>query len=381
MQLAIVAAGFTPGEADALRRAMAAWKKRGGLEPFRKRLLEGMRARGYQAEFAERIYRQILGFGDYGFPESHAASFALLVYASAWLKRHEPEAFACALLNSQPMGFYAPAQIVADARRHGVDVRPVDVCASDWDATLEAGGARPALRLGLNQAKGMGEAGARRLVAARAQAPFRDVADLEKRARLGRSDLAVLATAGALARLAGNRHRARWEAAGAVGAGPVFDASPAGGASFAEAVPLLRAPTEGEDVVADYASLGLTLGRHPLELLRGRIREAGARTAEEIAAWPPGGRVEAAGLVINRQRPQTASGVMFMTLEDETGFINLVVWPAVLERDRKAALGGSLLLVSGTLQRTDGVTHLVVERFADCSGWLGALTVRSRDFR
>jgi len=376
MQLAIVAAGFTPGEADALRRAMAAWRKNGDLEPFRKRLLDGMVGRGYPPEFAERLYNQIRGFGEYGFPESHAASFALLAYASSWLKCHEPEAFACALLNSQPMGFYAPAQIVGDARRHGVAVRPVDVTASEWECTLEPAGARPALRLGLSRIKGLTGAGAERLVAARSERPFADVADLERRARLGRKDLAALAAAGALARLAGHRRRARWDAAGAEAAGPVL-----AGARFAEGTPLLRAPGEGEDIVSDYASLGLTLGRHPLALLRGRLARDKAATAEAVRDWPEGTRVTTAGLVVNRQRPQSASGVIFMTLEDETGFVNLVVWPAVAERDRRPALGGSLLLVSGKVQRTEGVTHVVVERFEDRSRLLGELRVESRDFR
>lgn len=381
IQLTIVAAGLNPGEADQLRRAMAAWKKRGGVEPFRQNLFEGMQARGYEVEFAERIYRQILGFGDYGFPESHAASFALLVYALAWLKRHEPEAFACALLNSQPMGFYAPALLVSDVRRHGAEVRPVEVCSSEWESTLEENSERPALRLGLRQVKGMSEAGAGRLVVARQKAPFLGVSDLEHRARLGRKDLAVLATAGALARLAGHRHRARWEAAGAQGAGPVFESSLINRQQVAEGSPLLRTPTEGENVIADYASLGLTLGRHPLALLRDQLAGEHTLTAGEFASWPEGERVRVPGLVINRQRPETASGVMFMTLEDETGFVNLVVWPGVAERDRRAALGGSLLAASGRIQRTEGVAHLIVEHFDDLSNQIRALHVSSRNFR
>ncbi len=376
MQIAIVAAGFTPGEADALRRSMAAWRRRGSLESFRKRLLEGMQARGYDMRFSERVYNQIRGFGEYGFPESHAASFALLVYVSAWLKCHEPEAFACALLNSQPMGFYAPAQIVSDARRHGVEVRPAEVTASEWDTTLELTGGRPALRLGLRLVKGLSASAAERLVAARRGKPFVDVADIEHRARLGRGDLAALASAGALARLAGHRHNARWIAAGTGHAGALFST-----VRFSEGVPLLRAPTEGENIVSDYASLGLTLGRHPLALLRKKLVRDRAATARDVCTWPAGRRVTAAGLVINRQRPDTASGVIFMTLEDETGFVNLVVWPAVAERDRRVVMGGRLLLVSGKVQRTEGVTHLIAEHFVDRSQLLGELKVISRDFR
>lgn len=376
MQLAVVAAGFTPGEADALRRAMAAWRRNGNIESFRKRLMVGMAERGYAPAFAERLYNQIRGFGEYGFPESHAASFALLAYASSWLKCHEPEAFACALLNSQPMGFYAPAQIVIDARKHGIEVRSVDVTASDWECTLESTDSRPALRLGLSLVKGLTEAGARRLVRVRGERPFLDVADLGQRARLGRRDLAVLASAGALALLVGHRRRAHWEAAGAQEDGPVLT-----GARLVEDIPLLRAPGEGEDIICDYASIGLTLGRHPLELLRGRLGRERAVTAEAVGRWPEGGWVTTAGLVINRQRPQSASGAIFITLEDETGFINLLIWPAVVERNRRPVLGGSLLLVMGRVQRTEDVTHIVVERFEDRSRLLGDLQVDSRDFR
>ncbi|MGH8674135.1 MAG: error-prone DNA polymerase, partial [Burkholderiales bacterium] len=239
MRLAIVAAGFTPGEADALRRSMAAWKKKGGLEPFEERLIRGMLERGYQREFAESIYHQILGFGEYGFPESHSASFAHLVYVSAWIKCHRPDAFLAALLNSQPMGFYAPAQLVQDARRHAVEVRAADVCISDWDCTLE----NRAVRLGLRMAGGLPEAAGRRIVAAR---PFRSVAELAQRAVLNRKDLRCLAAAGALQRLAGHRRLAHWLASGA-------ESRPALDVPVESAIPELAAPSEGEEIVADYA--------------------------------------------------------------------------------------------------------------------------------
>jgi len=417
MQLAVVAAGFTPGEADRLRRAMAAFRRRGSLRPFEARLLEGMRARGYGEQFARQVFEQIKGFGEYGFPESHSASFALLVYVSAWLKRHHPAAFTCALLNSQPMGFYAPSQLVQDARRHGVEVRPVDVRRSEWDCTLEAGAGAgagsdpvavrdrsgsvtigagnqrgltpnprgqtpstpsiaPALRLGLRMVKGLSEATAARLAAARAERPFADVADLACRAALDRGGLERLAAAGALRGLAGHRHRAHWAALGVERAAPLLPVP-----RFAEGEPMLPVPGEGDDLVADYAALGLTLGRHPLALLRARLTRLGARTAEAVGALGHGARARAAGLVVNRQRPSTASGVIFATLEDETGFVNLVVWPWVAERQRRALLESRLMLVAGTVEREGEVVHLVAARIEDRSALLGRLETRPRDFR
>jgi len=264
MQLAIVAAGFSPGEADQLRRAMAAWKRHGGLGHFGERLIRGMRERGYSEAFAQRIFEQIKGFGEYGFPESHAASFALLVYVSAWLKCHEPAAFTAALLNSQPMGFYGPSQLVRDARAHGVTVRAVDVLCSAYDCTLEPDGtsARPVLRLGLRLVRGFGAAAAERLVQARAVRPFGSLQDLAVRAELDRGQLEALAAAGACATLTGNRHQAFWAVAGMEAELPLAPAAEE------IAVPMLAQPTEGEDLVADYRHLGLTLGRHPLALLR-----------------------------------------------------------------------------------------------------------------
>ena len=389
MQLAIVAAGFTPGEADQLRRAMAAWKRHGGLGHFGERLICGMRERGYSAEFAARIFEQIKGFGEYGFPESHAASFALLVYVSAWLKCHEPAAFTAALLNSQPMGFYSPAQLVRDAREHQVEVRPVDVQASDWDCTLEPtttvsatassgidSGNRPAIRLGLRLVHSLTEAAARRIVAARqVQTVFTDLQDLAEAAKLDRKDLEALAAAGACASLSGNRHRAFWAVAGTETALPL--APPA----REDTLPLLNIPTEGENLVADYRHLGLTLGRHPLALLRTPFAKRGVLRARELDILPSGKRVRVAGLVTTRQKPGTASGVTFVTLEDDTGNVNLIVWKTVGAACRRELFEARLMEVEGKLQREGQVTHVIVERIFDRSRWLGRLLTRSRDFR
>jgi error-prone DNA polymerase len=380
MQIAIVAAGFSPGEADALRRAMGAWKRSGGLDPFRERLLNGMHAKGYSREFAERIYQQMLGFGEFGFPESHSLSFALLVYDSAWLKCHEPAAFTCALLNSQPMGFYAPAQLVRDARAHGVEVRPVDVCMSHWDSSLERrDDGEPALRLGLRLVKSLSQAGAERLIAARNTCAFRSIEDLGVRAALDRGDLEALAAAGALAALSGNRHLAFWEVAGTERPLPLAPAA-THPASVTEGRPLLSAPTEGQAIAADYASLGLTLGRHPLALLRKRLSAAALIPAAELIAAGHGARVRTAGIVIMRQRPATASGVTFITLEDESGQVNVIVWESVGREQRRAMIESRLLEVHGELQHQEGVTHLIAHRLIDRSRLLGELTTRSRDF-
>ena len=481
MQLAIVAAGFTPGEADRLRRAMAAWKRRGGLEPFEKRLKEGMRERGYSDAFAQQIFQQILGFGEYGFPESHSASFALLVYVSCWLKCYEPAAFTCALLNSQPMGFYAPAQLVQDVQRHGVEVRPPDVLVSGWDCALEASGerqeargspaassdcspappkeggrgegepcrtsgAQPAIRLGLRMVKGLSKEAAERLVAARERlltphpgplpqgerekiSPASDAsarrpslassaphsaltADLDPplsrptpriplaspsplagegwgegglpaitfeqlalAARLNRHDVNALAAAGALATITGHRRQAAWDVTGIHERPPVLD-----GATIDERVPQLMPPSEGDDIVADYTTLGLSLGRHPLALLRPRLARLRIATAAQVRDMPHGRLTRAAGLVIGRQRPDTASGVIFVTLEDETGMVNVVVWRSVSEAQRRELLGAHLLAVHGVVERQGDVVHLVAGRLVDHSHLLGRLLTRSRDF-
>jgi DNA-directed DNA polymerase III PolC len=520
MQLAIVAAGFSPGEADRLRRAMAAWKRKGGLEPFQRQLIDGMRERGYPESFAHQIFNQILGFGEYGFPEcvvgetrvvnadtgrwvtideviggqerldstlacdgelrlrkrkvlrvlrsgvkpvlrlhtalgheitataehpfmtmtgwlqlgklkvgdtiataramplpgslvywdriveieaagnretydlqiegdhnflanhfvvhnSHAASFALLVYTSAWLKHYEPAAFCAALINSQPMGFYAPAQLVRDARAHGVAVRPIAVAASDWDCSLERQeDSRPALRLGLRLVKHLSHEGAIRLLEARAASPFTHVADLAERAALDRRDLEALAASDALAELAGHRHRAVWQVSGVERALPILPTETA----VPEGIPLLRAPQESHDIVADYASTGLTLRRHPLALLREQLAKRGIIPTQELWERPNGDWVTTAGLVITRQRPGSAGGVTFVTMEDELGYVNLIVWERVAAAQREALLESRLLEVRGKLQREGDVLHVIARRLTDLSALLGDLSVESRNF-
>jgi error-prone DNA polymerase len=371
MELAVVAAGFTSGEADRLRRAMAAWRRKGGLEPFQKKLKDGMRERGISEAFADRIYNQILGFGEYGFPESHSVSFALIAYVSAWIKRHEPAAFLAALLNSQPMGFYSPSQLVQDARRRGVEVRPVDVTVSEWECTLE----HEAVRLGLLMVQGFPEAAAKSLVEARRERPFESVDDMAHRARLDRRDLKCLAAAGALAPLAGHRRAAHWAIAG-VETGPHI----LGRAPVAETRAVFAPPTEGEDLIADYASLGLTLGRHPLALLRARLARMRFSTAADLRLLPSGRRARTAGIVTGRQRPDTASGAVFVTLEDETGCVNVIVWRDLTERQRRELLGARLMGVEGTLEREGEVVHLIARRLLDHSALLGRLSTGSRDF-
>ena len=375
MQIAIVAAGFTPGEADQVRRSMAAWKRHGGLEPFREKLMAGMKKNGYDEHFSEAIYQQILGFGSYGFPESHAASFALLAYASAWLKCHQPAAFFAALLNSQPMGFYAPAQLIAEARRGGVTIRPVDIVASDWDCTLEDAGAQSqSLRLGMRLVRGLSEAAARRIVTARAGRAFADTADLVHRAGLDARDREALARADALATIAGHRHQAHWQAAGLQRLPGLL-----AGHGAPETPPVLPPPAEGEEILGDYNSTGLSLRRHPVALLRSRLDRMGVCRAERVAQLGDGCALRVAGLLINRQRPGTARGTVFMTLEDEDASYNLIVWGETFQRFRAEAMA-DFVIVRGLLQRADGVTHIVVHHIEDRADWLGALSVRSRDF-
>jgi len=402
IKLAMVAAGFSGGEADQLRRAMAAWKRNGTLAAFEQKVIGGMLARGHSREFAERIFNQMKGFGDYGFPESHAASFALLAYASAWLKCHYPAAFCCALLNSQPMGFYSPSQLVQDLRRHGVSVLPADVDHSEWGCTLENGsrgngvsrqnGVRDefpsgnssltpfCLRLGLRQVSGFNAAAAERIVAARRYRSFDGLQDLARRALLDRHDLELLAGAGALARLAGHRHQAHWEVAAIEEPRPLFERAERAGAGRLQDATVLPAPNEVVDVIEDYRSTGLTLRRHPLALLRARQPFAGCRSARELQALASGRFVRVAGLVTGRQRPGTASGVLFLTLEDETGNINVVVWRDRQERFRRALLSGQLLLVKGVMESRDSVIHVIAGEILDHSAALGQLRARSRDF-
>ena len=376
MQLAVVAAGFTPGEADQLRRSMAAWRRKGGLEKFKGKLIDGMSARGYTHEFAERLYKQILGFGEYGFPESHAASFALLVYVSAWLKCFHPAAFTCALLNSQPMGFYAPSQLIQDARRHGVEVRPVDATTSEWECSLEYdAGAEPALRLGLCLMKGLSQVGAERLVTARNEQAFRDTADLASRATMDGKDLQALAAADALAAISGHRRNALWQVKGIEILPPLLTEAP-----INECAPRLIPPSEGENLVADYTSIGLTLGRHPLALLRPQLDGQRMMTAAQLKTLPHGRLTRVTGLVTGRQRPGTASGVTFVTLEDETGMINVIVWRDLAEKQRRELLRANLLTVYGQLERQGEVIHLIAGKLRDQSMLLGKLMTKSRDF-
>ncbi|MFM0350902.1 error-prone DNA polymerase [Paraburkholderia sp. RL17-347-BIC-D] len=377
MQVAILAAGFTAGEADQLRRAMAAWKRKGGLEKYYDRIVNGMLERGYDQAFAEGIFEQIKGFGEYGFPESHAASFALLVYASSWLKCHEPEAFLAAMLNSQPMGFYSPSQLVQDAQRHGVKVLPVDVTVSGWDSVLTTipSAERPVVRLGLSLLRGMKDGAAERIENARAVRPFETVKDLARRAQLDRKDLHLLADANALASLAGNRREALWQSVAAVP-----DKDMLAVAAVEDETPDLGAPTEAHDIVADYRSVGLTLGRHPLELLRPQLLANRLMPASTLRTYRDGRLARGCGLVTVRQRPGTAKGVLFVTLEDETGNVNVIIWPSLFERQRKEALGASLLAVYGTWQCQGEVRHLVAQRLVDMSYLLGGLITASRNF-
>ena len=378
MQLAILAADFTPGEADQLRRAMAAWKRKGGLGPFHERLVGRMVAKGYELEFAERIFKQIQGFGEYGFPESHAASFALLVYASAWLKCHHPDAFLAALLNSQPMGFYAPAQLVRDAREHGVQVRPVDVNRSLWDCTLEEGAAalKP-VRLGFNRISGLPQEAAQRIAAARDQAPFASAEDLARRAALDAQQLEWLAQADALLPITGHRHQAAWAVAGVdTRATPLLRRT-----RTHESAAELPAPDAATTVLADYRATGLSLTHHPLALLREQLAAFKVQPAAVLRSYPNGRLARASGIVTHRQRPETAKGVVFVTLEDETGAVNVIVWPAVAEAQRRPLLASTLLTVFGVWQCEGEVRHLVAKTLVDHSPLLQGLASRSRNFR
>jgi error-prone DNA polymerase len=368
MQIAVVAAGFTPAEADKLRRSLATFKRMGTIGGFRDRFVGGMLARGYQADFAERCFAQIEGFGSYGFPESHAASFARLVYISAWLKCHHQAAFTCALLNSQPMGFYAPAQLVRDARDRGVEVRPVSVDHSEWDCTLEARpDGRLALRLGFRQIKGLREEDAQWIAAARANG-YPDVESLWRRAGVGPDTLERLAEADAFTALGLSRREALWQAKALRGPAPLplFGADGEGGVEPAVSLPQM---TMGEEMIEDYLALRLSLRAHPMELLRPRM--AGLTAHGQLGQAK--GRISVAGLVITRQRPGTASGVIFLTLEDETGVSNIVVWERVYKVFRRAVIAGRLLRVTGRIERDGPVVHVIAEGIEDISGQLTSL--------
>ena len=432
MQIAMAAADFSAGEADSLRRSMAAWKRQGGVHKFYDRLVGGMLKNGYTSAFAEQIFSQIEGFGEYGFPESHAASFALLVYVSSWLKQHEPACFLAAMLNSQPLGFYAPSQLVQDAQRHGVEVRVVDVSHSDWDCTLEPAfmpvlsamttklvgsdpnsgqkspqntrpstdlgsdpnsgatqtpcsdaaqlpAAESAVRLGLRQVNGLSETAAQRIVTARLESPFTSTEDLSLRCALDAGDLKALASADALKSLSGHRRQQVWDAAAQQNAPGLLRAVP-----VAEDSLQLPPASEGEEVIFDYAALGLTLRRHPLSLLRVQLSKMRMLTAEQLVEQPNGRLVRACGLVTMRQQPQTAKGVVFVTLEDETGQVNVIVWKSIREKQRPALLRSRLLAVHGTWQRdvesSGMVCHLIAGHLQDLTPLLGGLTTQSREF-
>jgi error-prone DNA polymerase len=428
MKLAMVAAGYTAEQADQLRRAMAAWRRGSNLEKYQADLMTKMLARGYEHDFAARVCKQIEGFGEYGFPESHSASFALLVYISAWIKRYEPAAFLAGLLNSQPLGFYSPSQLVQDARRHGVQAFAPDVSLSDWESVLEKApgvgervlfdadkerrrqqfygvplpdqvlrktvrrGARklrkrvllpaqkygangPGVRIGLHLIKGFNQAAAERIMVARAQAPFADVDDLTRRAALSRRELEALAAANALASVAGHRRQAWWAVTAQQRAPELLRDAP-----MTEAALELPHAPEGREIVDDYASLGLTLNRHPLALLRERLARMRFKTAAELGNIKNGRFVHACGIVTVRQRPGTANGTIFVSLEDETGAINVIVWPGLVEKQRKVLLGASLLGVHGVWQKDGDVRHLVAQRLEDYSDLLGRLAAPSRDF-
>ncbi|WP_293393958.1 error-prone DNA polymerase [Nevskia sp.] len=376
IEIAVVAAGFSQGEADQLRRSMAAWGRDGSLMPLRQRLLDGMAKNGYKEDFAEQIFEMIKGFGSYGFPESHSASFALLAYVSSWIKRHHPAAFFAGLINSQPMGFYGPAQLIREARRAGVEVRGVDVRNSDWNCTHADNGTKHgAIRLGLRLVDGLNEDMATCIMAARRQSPFVNIEDLVRRAALDVATRRFLAKADALRTLGGHRHAVHWRVQGIED----LPAMLAGHASLESDV-ALRTPHEAEEVLADYQSIGLTLRRHPLALLRPRLAKLGVRTSADMAMFAHRQSVRIAGLVLNRQRPQTAKGVLFMTLEDETGCHNLVVWKKSFDSQRAVVLGSRLLIVTGELQKVDDVTHIVARRFRDISDWIADMPVVSRNF-
>ncbi|GAA4873517.1 error-prone DNA polymerase [Ferrimonas pelagia] len=374
IKLAMVAAGFSGGEADQLRRAMASWKRHGELDQFERKLKNGMAERGYSAAFADQIFRQIRGFGEYGFPESHSASFALLAYVSAYLKYHYPVAFTCALLNSQPMGFYTPSQLVQDLQRHGGRVLPVDVQRSEWDHQIEAHDGQMALRLGFRLVKSLSQAAAKQLLAVRPQGGFSDVHQLVQLTGLDKGALEALAGSDALVGVAGHRHQARWLLAGEAEQLPLF------AELQASTEVALAAPSEGESILHDYRQIGLSLGRHPLSLLREQGELAGCLTAAQLPECRHGQLIQLAGLVVGRQRPGTASGVTFITLEDETGNANLVVWADTARAQRQPYLTAKLLKVRGIVEKEGEVIHVVAGRLQDLSDKIAELSVNSRDF-
>jgi error-prone DNA polymerase len=393
MKLAMVAAGFSGAEADQLRRAMAAWRHTGHLEKFQQKMIDGMLANGYERDFAERCFNQIKGFGEYGFPESHAASFALLVYASAWIKRYHPAAFCCAILNSQPMGFYAPAQLVRDAREHGVEIRAVDVNCSDWDCTLEEtadsntpaptddkrtwGRGGPALRLGFRLIKGFSSSHAEQIVQRRLQrGPFRSIDDFHATTKLSVIAVAKLSEADAFASLPKTRRIALWETL----ALPEERAALSRPCEENPAAPMLPGMTKSEEIHADYEKIGLSLKGHPVELIRKELSRRKVIRACEVQNRPHGRWISVAGLVIIRQRPGTAKGIVFETLEDETGIVNLIIRPDIYERYQPIARGASVIQADGNVERQGKVQHIMVKRLRDLSHLIADCVLRSRDF-
>lgn len=390
IKLAMVAAGFSGGEADQLRRAMARWKHTGELRPFQDKLTQGMLARGYDMDFAQRICQQIQGFGEYGFPESHAASFALLVYVTAWLKNYHPAIYCCALLNSQPMGFYSSSQLIQDIRRHGVQVHAVDVCDSQWEHSLKYQAPlnkneQPHIQLGFKKIKGLSKNTTEKIISARQKSPFQNLTHLARAAQLNQSELDCLARAGALEKLVGNRYQARWQAQGIESPPPLFNqgSQPHITSNYhQEATPVqLPTPTEAHEMLEDYAYLGLSLRNHPMALLRPQqLQLKRCKTATQLTHIGHKRFVQVAGLVTGRQRPMTATGVIFLTLEDETGNINVVVWRDIAERQRQALLKARLLKVKGIVEREGSVIHVIAGHLQDCSALLGTLSIKSRDF-
>ena len=376
MQVSILAAGFTAGEADGLRRAMAAWKRKGGLEKYYSKIVDGMTSRGYEKSFAEAIFEQIKGFSEYGFPESHAASFALLVYASCWIKCHEPAAFLAAMINSQPLGFYSTSQLIQDARRHDVEVRPVDVMASQVDCTLEDIHHLPAVRLGFRVISGFRQASAQKIANARLDSPFTSADDLARRAGLELHEMKMLAAADALASLSGHRRQQVWDAAGLRQLPELLRDAPID----EDLLELPEAP-EGEEVVWDYASTGLTLRRHPMALLRQRVAEKDYLSSADLRLVEDGEMVRVCGIVTLRQQPETAKGTVFVSLEDEHGSIQVIVWKSLREKQRRELLESRLMGVYGYWQVVNDVCNLIADTLFDLTPLLGRLGSQSRDFR
>jgi len=383
IKLAMVAAGFSGGEADQLRRAMASWGKNGNLLHFERKVIDGMLARGHDMDFAQRLFNQMKGFGDYGFPESHAASFALLVYVSAWLKCHYPSAFYCALLNSQPMGFYSPSQLIQDAQRHQIKTLEIDVLHSHWDSTLDlqknAAGvmnAQPALRLGLRLVKGFNKNAAHRIEQLRQSQGFNCVEELAIRAQLNKQEIEALVGADALRAFSGHRHQAHWETAAIEAPQPLLEA----GAEILSEGINFPAPSDVQEVLADYQATGLSIKQHPMSLLRSQQPFSRCKTAYQLQLLNHGRFVRVSGVVTGKQRPGSASGVVFLTLEDETGNMNIVIWKNLQERCRKTLMQSKIMLVKGVMECKDSVIHVIAGDLIDCSDSLKHFKSKSRDF-